>query len=120
MPASGDILELHDVVDALERQLNEELGCLATIHMDPVVNDGGATSEARERVQAVVKVIDPAISIHDFRMVPGPVHTKLIFDAEVPYRFALTDQEVRRRIQSAVRALDENWSAVVEVEKSYV
>ena len=53
-------------------------------------------------------------------MVPGPVHTKLIFDAEVPYRFALTDQEVRRRIQSAVRALDENWSAVVEVEKSYV
>ena len=83
-------------------------------------NDGGATSEARERVQAVVKVIDPAISIHDFRMVPGPVHTKLIFDAEVPYRFALTDQEVRRRIQSAVRALDENWSAVVEVEKSYV
>ena len=120
VPASGDILELHDVVDALERQLNEELGCLATIHMDPVVNDGGATSEARERVQAVVKVIDPAISIHDFRMVPGPVHTKLIFDAEVPYRFALTDQEVRRRIQSAVRALDENWSAVVEVEKSYV
>ncbi len=120
VPASGDILALHDVVDALERQLNEELGCLATIHMDPVVNDGGATSEARERVQAVVKVIDPAISIHDFRMVPGPVHTKLIFDAEVPYRFALTDQEVRRRIQSAVRALDENWSAVVEVEKSYV
>ena len=120
VPASGDILELHDVVDALERQLNEELGCLATIHMDPVVNDGGATSEARERVQAVVRVIDPAISIHDFRMVPGPVHTKLIFDAEVPYRFALTDQEVRRRIQSAVRALDENWSAVVEVEKSYV
>lgn len=120
VPASGDILELHDVVDALERQLNDELGCLATIHMDPVVNDGGATDEARERVLAVVQVIDPDISIHDFRMVPGPTHTKLIFDAEIPFQCALTDQEIKRRIQSAVRALDESWSAVVELEKSYV
>ena len=120
VPASGDILALHDVVDALEKQLNEKLGCLATIHMDPVVNDGGATTEARERVQAVVQVIDPGISIHDFRMVPGPTHVKLIFDAEVPYQCTLPDQEIRRRIQSAVQALDEAWSAVVEVEKSYV
>ena len=120
VPASGDILELHDVVDALEKQLNEELGCLATIHMDPVVNDGGATSEARERVAAMVRIIDPAISIHDFRMVPGPTHTKLIFDVEVPFQCSLPDQEVRRRVQSGVQALDEGWSAVVEVEKSYV
>ena len=120
MPASGDILELHDVVDALEKQLNEELGCLATIHMDPVVNDGGLTTEARERVAAMVRIIDPAISIHDFRMVPGPTHTKLIFDVEVPFQCSLPDQEVRRRVQSGVQALDEGWSAVVEVEKSYV
>lgn len=120
VPASGDILALHDVVDALERQLNDELGCLATIHMDPVVNDGGLTDEARERVANLVRVIDPGISIHDFRMVPGPVHTKLIFDAEVPYHCPLPDQEVRKRIQAAVCALDDSWSAVVEVEKSYV
>ena len=120
VPASGDILALHDVVDAAERRLGEEMGCLATIHMDPVVHDDGATREARERVSAMVRLIDPGITIHDFRMVPGPTHTKLIFDAEVPYQCSLPDQEVRRRIQSAVRALDENWSAVVEVEKSYV
>ena len=120
VPASGDILELHDVVDGLERQLNEELGCLATIHMDPVVNDGGLTAEARDRVAAVVLVIDPGISIHDFRMVPGPTHTNLIFDAEIPYQCTLSDQEVRRRIQAAVQALDSSWFAVVGVEKSYV
>ncbi len=120
VPASGDVLELHDVVDGLERQLNEELGCLATIHMDPVVNDGGRTEEARERVSALVRVIDPGITIHDFRMIPGPTHTRLIFDAEVPYQCPLPDQEVRRRVQEAVRALDGSWSAVVEIEKSYV
>ena len=118
VPASGDILELHDVVDSLERQLNEELGCLATIHMDPIVNDGGLTTETRERVAAMVQIIYPGISIHDFRMIPGPIHTKLIFDAEVPFQCPLSDQEIRRRIQAAVQALDGNWSAVVEVEKS--
>ena len=120
VPASGDILELHDVVDGLERQLNEELGCLATIHMDPVVNDGGLTAATRERVLAVVQVIEPGISLHDFRVVPGPTHTKLIFDAEVPYQCALSDKEVKRRIQAAVQALDSSWSAVVEIEKSYI
>lgn len=120
VPASGDILELHDVVDGLERQLNEELGCLATIHMDPVVNDGGLTAATRERVLAVVQVIEPGITLHDFRVVPGPTHTKLIFDAEVPYQCPLPDQEVKRRIQAAVKALDSSWSAVVEIEKSYI
>ena len=120
VPASGDILALHDVVDAAERRLGEEMGCLATIHMDPVVHDDGATREARERVSALVRLIDPGITIHDFRMVPGPTHTKLIFDAEVPYQCSLPDQEVRRRIQEGVPTLDGRWSAVAEVEKSYV
>ena len=120
VPASGDILELHDVVDGLERELNEELGCLATIHMDPVVNDGGLTAETRERVAAMVRIIDPGIGIHDFRLVPGPTHVKLIFDAEVPYQCPLSDQEVKRRIQAGVQALDSSWSAVVGIDKSYV
>lgn len=120
VPASGDILELHSVVDSLERQLNEELGCLATIHMDPVVNDGGRTAKTRERVAEMVRIIDPGISIHDFRVVPGSSHTKLIFDAEVPYQCNLSDQEVRQRIQTGVRTLDQNWYAVVEIEKSYI
>lgn len=120
IPASGDILALHDAVDALERELNEKLGCLATIHMDPVVNDGGVTQEARERVAAMVRLIDPNISIHDFRMVPGPTRTKLIFDAQVPHQCTLPDSEVRRRVQAGIQALDGSWSAAVQVEKGYV
>ena len=69
---------------------------------------------------AIVGLIDPGITIHDFRMVPGPTHTKVIFDAEVPYQCPLPDQEVRSRIEQGVRALDGDYSAVVEVEKGYV
>lgn len=120
VPAGGDFVELHDVVDEAERELSDTMGCLATIHMDPVVNDGGVTSETRERVQSLVRLIDPEITIHDFRMVPGPTRTKVLFDAVVPYQCALSDQEVKSRIESGVQALDAGWSAAVNVEKGYV
>ncbi len=120
VPASGDILVLHDVVDSAERELAGTMGCLATIHMDPVVTEDALTADTRRRVAELVQIIDPGITIHDFRMVPGPTHTNVIFDAVIPFNCPLSDREVAGRIQTAVRALDGNYFAVVEVEKSYV
>lgn len=120
VPANGDVLALHDVVDTVEKELNTTMGCLSTIHMDPIVMDDGVTAQTRERVATLVQMIDPAITIHDFRMVAGPTHTNVIFDAVVPHGFAIGDREVARRIEEGVRALDGNYFAVVEVERSYI
>ena len=119
VPANEDVLALHDEIDNVEKELREKLGCDAVIHMDPVVTDDGVTEETRRRVQTLIHCIDDAIDIHDFRMVAGPTHTNLIFDAVVPFGFRLTDQEVEQKIRSAVRALDGNYYAVVNVERSY-
>lgn len=119
VPSSGDVLDLHDEIDNVEKELREKLGCEAVIHMDPIVTDDGLTSQTRERVAALVKCIDDDISIHDFRMVTGATHTNLIFDAVVPFGFRLTDQQVEEKIQTAVRALDGTYFAVVHVERSY-
>ena len=117
--ASGNVLELHDEIDNVEKELREKLGCDAVIHMDPVVTDDGLTDQTRRRVADLVHCIDDDISIHDFRMVSGPTHTNVIFDAVVPFGFRLTDQEVEEKIRTAVRALDGNYYAVVNVERSY-
>ncbi len=117
--ASENVLELHDEIDNVEKELREKLGCEAVIHMDPIVTDDGITEETRQRVAALVNCIDDEISIHDFRMVAGPTHTNVIFDAVVPFKFRLTDAEVREKIEAAVRALDGNYYAVVNVERPY-
>ena len=117
--ASANVLELHDEIDNVESELRERLGCEAVIHMDPIVTDDGITGETRERVAALVHCIDDGINIHDFRMVAGPSHTNVIFDAVVPYGFRLTDAEVAEKIKTAVRTLDGNYFAVVKVERSY-
>ena len=117
--ASENILELHDEIDNVERELKETLGCDAVIHMDPIVTDDGITEETREKVAALVQCIDEQMSIHDFRMVTGPTHTNVIFDVTVPYQFRLSDEEVEKKVKQAVRALDGNYYAVVHIEKSY-
>ena len=117
--AAGNVLDIHDEIDNVEKELQEKLGCHAVIHMDPIVIDDGVTADTRKRVQALVHCIDDQISIHDFRMVVGPTHTNVIFDAVVPFGFRLADDEVSKKIQEAVRALDGNYYAVVTVERSY-
>ncbi len=119
VPATENVLDIHDEIDNVEKELQEKLGCEAVIHMDPIVPDDGVTAETRQRVAALVRCIDDEISIHDFRMVSGATHTNLIFDAVVPFGFRLTDAQVAEKIKTAVRALDGTYYAVVHVERSY-
>ena len=51
--------------------------------MDPVVNDERTTA-LRDQVAALARELDPALSIHDFRITASPMHTNLIFDVVVP------------------------------------
>lgn len=120
VPADKNLMELHDEIDNAERELSRQLNCHAVIHMDPLEINDSVTSRTREAVIDLVHRIDPALSIHDFRMVSGPTHTNVIFDAMVPHKFHLSDSEVAAAIQSAVRAMDGNYFAVVTVERSYV
>lgn len=120
VPANGDLLQLHDVIDNAEHRLKKELGCMAVIHMDPIITNDAHTDALRMAVAEKVKSIDPRLTIHDFRTVPGSTHTNLIFDVVVPYDVKLTADEVRRRIGALVKELDENYFAVVQVDNSYV
>ena len=120
VPGNGDIFELHDVIDQAERELKEKLGCEAVIHMDPIEMDNDAISGVRDEVAELVKEIHPEITIHDFRMVKGPTHTNLIFDAVAPYQIKMSDQEVKEEIEKRVGERWENFFAVVSIDHSYV
>ena len=87
----GNIFDLHDAIDTAETELKEQLGCIATIHMDPIEADNTEVSQMRAAVAEKLKELDDVISIHDFRMVPGPTHTNLIFDAVVPANYEKSD-----------------------------
>ena len=103
-----------------QRELAEKLHCQAVIHMDPIVTDDASVGVLRRQIAEVVKQVDPRMTIHDFRMVTGPTHTNVIFDAVVPYGCALSDREAEEKIKKAVHELDPSYFAVVQIDKSYV
>ena len=117
VPSSGDIMALHDVIDTIERDLQDELNCSAVIHMDPISTDDALISATRNLVkERIHEAISPEISIHDFRMVPGPTHTNVIFDAVVPYEFPKSDAQVQEEISRLVRAIEGDYFAVVTID----
>ena len=120
VPADGQVLELHDVIDNIESELARKLHCEAVIHMDPVVVGDPVVTALREQTAALVRTIDPRITIHDFRMVPGKTHTNLIFDAVIPFDEQLTRPQVAQRICRLVEDMDGHYRAVVKIENSYV
>ena len=71
VPNDVNIETSHEVIDRVEREALEQLGIMLVIHMDPVETKDEHVLEAKEKVEKVLRAMDPKLSIHDFRMVPG-------------------------------------------------
>ena len=115
----SDLLTTHQQIDHIERELQETLGCHTVIHIDPVAVGNCLTNETRDRIAALVRLIDEDITIHDFQLVTETDGTRISFDAAVPFNFRLTDEQVAEKILSAVHALDDTCRVVVRVERPF-
>lgn len=117
IPAEKDFLEIHDIVDNLEIKLRKELGCMVTIHMDPVVTTDERVDELKAQCIDILNEINSILSLHDFRVAFGESHTNLIFDIVIPHKFELSDTDTIKLIQNKISArLGDNYYAVISID----
>lgn len=114
-----DVFVLHDAMDRAMMELDEKLSCESVIHMDPVDLYNEELNAYRESVKEIVTAIDPVLRMHDFRMVPGPTHTNLVFDVLTPAGYALSDAELVGEINRRVKAQYAHTFCVIKVDKAY-
>ena len=112
-----DIYYLHDMIDNLERRINEELVIICTIHMDPIVTDDENVNELKNFLLETMKDAQLDIPIHDFRTVIGNTHTNMIFDVVLPFDHPLNEEQVKEKICNAVRQKRENCYCVITVDR---
>ncbi len=117
--ADGNLLQLHDVIDLVERRLSEQLGCSAVIHMDPICTGDEQTNHARALIREKLAQIDPALTFHDFRMVKGPTHVNYIFDIVIPYECRLKEQEILEQLTQKVRSQQPESYLVVQFDRTF-
>lgn len=118
--AAKDILELHEAIDSIERELAEKEGISLVLHMDPIVVDDPKITELRSQIDALLRQIDPLLSMHDFRVMPGRNRTNLIFDVEVPPEYESTDAELKERIDREVREIDPHYYTMIAFDRSFI
>ena len=117
--AKGDILKIHDEIDNIERELKQRLNCTATIHMDPVVTDDAFSNQMRDKVDALLRELDPELKMHDLRMVTGPSHNNMIFDVLVHYNCPIYRDEVEKVLCEKIRKLPGNFYGVICIDQDY-
>ena len=99
LPANSDIMEMHEYIDTIEREVSKELGILLTIHMDPVNVDSEEVMKMLEELTSILGDVPEVLSWHDFRIVGKGKRENLIFDVVVKHG---TSKEEERRLRKTI------------------
>ncbi len=113
----GDIYELHDTIDNIEKRINQTLGIPCTIHMDPIAVNDETVNVLRQIAYSAIKDIDKRITMHDFRAVVGHTHTNLIFDIVLPYESDMTPETARSAISEKISSINASYFCVITVDR---
>ena len=120
VPAEGNMVQLHEIIDSIERGLAEHYNCLATIHMDPVVTTSERVNMLKAKCVEIVKSIDPGFSVHDFRVSEGKEHSNVIFDVVLTRDTRLTNAQIEAKIRQKLAEYDKTLCPVVEFDLPFV
>lgn len=117
--AEEDVLKSHDIVDNIEREFHENMDLHLVIHMDPIVTGDERVGDMRSWLAEHVRQVDPRLTIHDLRIVPGDTHTNLIFDCVIPHDLDGMEDEVRKEIAELVKKEHPQYYCVVTIDHSF-
>lgn len=118
--ASETLLEMHEVIDQAEQEILRELDLIISIHLDPVIPLDAPGQGKKALITQFLKDMEPPLTMHDFRMVPGKRVIKLIFDVSVPLDYK-KEQEDRlvKSISNYMRKIDERHQCVIKIDRDY-
>ena len=120
VPADADLLEMHDLIDHIERELKEKHHIETVIHMDPVETDNELAAILKKMTIDVILHLDSRLTLHDFRIVQSQARINLIFDLVVPREYTKQmREELTRQVCERVRERDSRCACIITVENSY-
>ena len=119
MAAEEDPLKSHDIIDTIERDFLEQDNLNMIIHYDPIVTKDEQVGNLRKWLSSHVQKIDERLTIHDLRIIPGQMQTKMIFDCVVPQEFYMSDEELIQQIQAMVSDEYPGYHCMITIDKDF-
>lgn len=103
VPDYEHIVEVHAVIDSLEKRVKEELNINIIIHMDPISTDLKKIEKVRNEILSCVQEEEMGIKFRDFRIAQAANKINVIFNLEVlpeipEFEHAGIKKQVREKI----------------------
>ena len=119
IPASIDIMTIHDVIDEAEREISRDLKVHLVIHMDPICIETEEVSTAREEVEKIIESHSSIKSMHDFRVVGSGDSKNLVFDIVVFHESTMPDEKLKEYITKSIKGIHPNYNCIITVDRDY-
>ena len=120
VPCDADILEVHEVIDRVEKEINSKLNIVICIHMDPIAVNDENINRYKKIISEVIEEYDKDFKFHDFRIVEGKNQTNVIFDLVIPHKYEKTNDVILKELREKVKEKKKEINLVVTIEHSYV
>ena len=120
VPCDADILEVHEVIDRVEKEINSKLNIVICIHMDPIAVNDENINRYKKIISEVIEEYDKDFKFHDFRIVEGKKQTNVIFDLVIPHKYEKTNDVILKELREKVKEKKKEINLVITIEHSYV
>ena len=120
VPCDADILEVHEVIDRVEKEINSKLNIVICIHMDPIAVNDENINRYKKIISEVIEEYDKDFKFHDFRIVEGKNQTNVIFDLVIPHKYEKANDVILKELRAKVKEKKKEINLVVTIEHSYV
>ncbi len=117
--ADGDLMKSHDMIDNIERIVKETLRIQFVVHMDPVKVNDPLINKLHGIISDALTPLEGVESIHDFRIVPGPTHTNIIFDAVLSHSCKMSEKDITAIADAAAKKVDASYFVVITFDRAY-
>lgn len=110
----------HEVIDILEKDMQEHFSAIVTIHLDPIAVNNEQVNRLRKIAEECMLEVDKSFTLHDFRVVNAESFTTLLFDLCIPVDTKYRDEEAAELVAEKIRERDSTFKTVIHPEHPFV
>ena len=118
--AAVDVMESHDMVDLIEKDIASSLNIVITAHMDPIDTKNPNREPLSHIIVKTIADTEGVLSYHDLRIVPGKTHTNVIFDLVLSPECRTCRNELKELFAKKIAEYNPNYLCVIDFDINYV